>query len=147
NLRNLHKEINDKHFIVITVDCISCGNYRMDYSLAMAISKIHPTFKPFLPYLSCYTRQESEKGNPPVIITEENWLNLAKLHTNTSPSQNLKKLLQFIKTRAGIRHEDFLIKIELDYPIIDVISSSEFDGFIDHVSKNEYINCLRDRMN
>ncbi len=115
-----------------TVRCKRCGRYRISQRLA----KTPHVPNDLKPYLSAATRQASDAGKP-VLLDVSNLEDLAALHSSVTVSQKVDKALRFAATKCrqpGIVSD---LDSNLDYPVADCKSSSEFDQYIGYlVEKN-----------
>jgi hypothetical protein len=145
--QNVSKEISNEHFVALIVECRRCGRFMIGYLLERMLVKPSPDIKSLLPYLSAYTRQETEKGILPPVLTCDNWQAFAQAHTNTTASHKSNKLLKFLESRSSYHGEQVQINIDLDYPVIDASSSVEAEYFLDELARCDYITCLREVIN
>lgn len=125
---------------IVNVRCRTCGNFAVVasfYRIGLNGPKSKPEISKFLPYLSAYTRQASERGEQ-VMLDSRNWQDFALAHMGTPISKKVTKLLEVMAARSGpgsripIDHKD-------DYPLVDAESPNELFILLDHLKKLDQV--------
>ena len=112
-----------------TIQCRRCGKFEIADSLVGTFQQgLSAADQRLLPYLSAYIRQADDRREV-VVLRTDNWQELAKAHVGTSPSHKVRKLLEWFKSRSPHLGAQVSITGELDYPLVDAVSSAEL-GFV-----------------
>ena len=127
----------DPRYDWVQVECRCCGKFLINGTLialweASNSNNVSDDDLNLRRYLSAHTRQMSIKGET-IRLNEYNWQNFAQLHKNTTATQKSKQLLEFIKSLSQSHGANVVINTVLEYPIIDALSSSEFEFFLDYL--------------
>jgi hypothetical protein len=118
----------------LDVECERCGQYRITSTLAEFPPRENDLFK----YLPAVTRQSYDAGHI-LRLTTENWQELAQCHQATSVRDKSNKLLRHFGRLAKTPEALFRINANKDYPVLDAISSQEFEYFLDDLRKRGLI--------
>lgn len=107
----------------IRIECKRCGRYSADIEiLSGAAVRQDENLARFLP---AYTRQATERGQK-VTLTIEHWQELARSHSQTSVTSNLRRLLEVIGHKTIEPGAHVTLNFSLDYPLVDVQSEEAF---------------------
>lgn len=113
-------------------DCPRCGKYRMTEE-----SLEDEDVDKELQWLRCATRQAAEFGRV-LVVTTENYKQLATDHKFSSMSANREKLLQFFmrRSRPGTHVH---VRLDLDYPGIDATDARELEWYLEFLADQKYL--------
>jgi len=88
----------------------------------------------FLPYLSAYVRQATDRGGHVLIDDPQTWVEFARAQSQTSVGQKIRKTLELFAARAPLGAVG-AIDVRRDYPAADAVSPEELDYLIYHLNK------------
>ena len=124
------------------VKCDRCGQFLMSGLLTSTLQAPDVTMtkedQSLLPYLSAYTRQISEAGSVPLLISE-NWREFATTRTSTAVSLKVNKLLHLATTRSKNPGDIVEFSAALDSPLLSIASENEFIFLLRHLGALEYL--------
>jgi hypothetical protein len=118
----------------LDVECGRCGHYRITSTLAESSPRHNDLFL----YLRAATRQSHEAGQV-LLLTTANWQDLAQRHRATAVGDKSTKLLRYFGRLARTPEALFGIDADREHPVLDAISSQEFDYFLGDLCKRGLI--------
>lgn len=117
---------NDGYF----VECKTCGEFHIGRTMLATISEGEMDF---LPYLSIYTRQASDRREK-ILLNSENWKEIALACKQTPVSVKASKLLELIGARSKPGHP---VKFDphSDPPLVDASDPNELGFLLRHLKE------------
>jgi hypothetical protein len=81
------------------VDCEVCGRYAITHEAAELLGRTSD--RRLLPYLTVHLRQATDADAERVLVTTENWEELARAHVSVPLAQKRERLLEYISTHSS----------------------------------------------
>jgi len=82
----------------LRVNCDTCGRYAVTSAAHTILSQLED--RTLCPYLSAHVRQMTDAAVEEVLITEDNWQELARGHIGVPVSQKIRRLLEYVASRT-----------------------------------------------
>ena len=90
------------------------------------------------PYLSAATRKAHESGRP-IVLGAGNWKRLEDEQRSIRVSEKLNRLLHLVADRTGSPGGEWMVRPDLDYPLVAARNPEELVAYLDHLAVNGFL--------
>lgn len=121
------------------IECRRCGHFAVTRPLLYDFRSLSDSESKLLPYLSAHTKQSAQQSPDVIELTRANWKEFAELHSSTRVPEKADKLLMLCAKRTNVAGVPVQLDPELDYPLIDAVSSRELRYLFEYLVKSGYL--------